>query len=143
MTTVAPELPPVAMWRIHALRLVFLLMATYMGFGIWQQILFEPEPWPLHRMMSKSMLGALAVVALLGVRYPLQMLPLMLFEIVWKTTYILAFYTPAWLANAVTPELQSLFESCIGIIVAYLFMPWRYFWARYFRYPSEPWRTPG
>ena len=35
------ELPHVAMWRIHMLRLGYLLIATVMGFVVWQHILFD------------------------------------------------------------------------------------------------------
>lgn len=138
-----PALPPVAMWQIHFLRLLFLLMALVMGTGVWGQMLFQPEPWPSSRIIAKSMLGALAVMSLLAVRYPLQMLPLMVFEIIWKTTFILLFFVPAWLKGAVPPDMQILFWECIGIVVAYLAVPWRYFWVRYFVQPSEPWRKAG
>lgn len=140
MTATNPTLPPVAMWRIHALRFLFLLMAVVMGTGVWGQMLFQPEPWPVSRIVAKSMLGALAVMSLLAVRYPLQMLPLMVFEIIWKTTFFLLFFVPAWLKGAVPPDMQILFWECIGIIVAYFIVPWRYFWVRYFGHPAEPWR---
>lgn len=138
----APELPPVAMWRIHMLRLAYLLMAGVMGPFVWQQVLFQIEPWPAPRIIAKSMLASLALLSLLGLRYPLQMLPLMLLETLWKTVAILLIILPAWLAHRMTPDMQVLFGECIGIVVVWLVMPWRYVWARYVRQPGEAWRSP-
>jgi len=131
------------MWRIHMLRLAYLLMAGVMGFFVWQQVLFETEPWPAPRIIAKSMLASLALLSVLGLRYPLQMLPLMLLETLWKTVAILLIILPAWLAHRMTPEMQVLFGECIGIVVVYLVMPWRYVGARYFRQPGEAWRSAG
>ena len=136
----APELPPVAMWRIHMLRIGYLLLAGVMGFYVWQQVRFETEPWPATRVIAKSMLASLALLCVLGLRYPLKMLPLMLLETLWKTVAILLIILPAWLAHRMTPDLEVLFSECIGIVVVYLVMPWRYVWARYFVQPGEPWR---
>lgn len=136
-----PELPPVALWRINAMRFLFLLMAVIMGSVVWQQLLFESTGWPVARGLSKSMLAALALMSLLGIRYPLQMLPLMLYEIAWKTVWLTAIALRAWLAGHWTADIQSLFEDCIGIVIAYFIVPWRYVWARYFRQPMEPMRS--
>jgi hypothetical protein len=136
----APDqlLPPVALWRINAMRFVFLLMALIMGSVVWQQLLFESADWPVARGLSKSMLAALALMALLGVRYPMQMLPLMLYEIAWKTVWIILIAGRAWLAGKWNADIESLFIDCIGIIIAYFIVPWRYVWAKYFAQPMEP-----
>jgi hypothetical protein len=134
------ELPPVSMWRIHLLRVGYLLIAAVMGIFVWQQVIFETSPWPASRVVAKSMLASLALLCVLGLKYPLQMLPLMLLETLWKTVAILLIILPAWVAGRITPDLQVLFWECVGIVVVYLVMPWRYVWARYIRQPGEPWR---
>lgn len=136
-----PTLPAVALWRINAMRFLFLLMAVFMGgLFVWPQLLFESADWDVMRGLAKSMLAALALLSLIGVRYPLQMLPLMLYEIVWKTIWLVLIAGRAWLAGKWTPGLESLFLDCIGIILAYFIIPWRYVWARYFAQPMEPLR---
>jgi hypothetical protein len=132
--------PTVAMWRINAMRFLFLLMALVMGSMVWQQLLFESADWPVMRGLAKSMLAALALMSLLGVRYPLQMLPLMLYEIAWKTIWIVLIAGRAWMAGKWTPDIEGLFTDCIGIVIAYFIVPWRYVWARYIMQPMEPLR---
>ena len=134
------QFPTVVLWRINAMRFVFLLMALIMGSFVWQQLLFESADWPVMRGLAKSMLAALALMSLLGVRYPLQMLPLMLYEIAWKTIWIVLIAGRAWLAGKWNADIDRLFYDCIGIAIAYFIVPWRYVWARYFAQPMEPLR---
>lgn len=139
----SPEIfiPPVATWRANAIRFIFLLMATIMGSIVWRQVLFESADWEWQRGLAKSMLAALALLSLWGVRYPMQMLPLMLYETAWKTIWIVLIAGRAWLNGKWTPEIEALFYDCIGIVIAYFVIPWRYVWARYVAQPMEPLRT--
>lgn len=134
-------LPPVATWRINAMRFLFLLMALLMGgMFVWPQLLFESANWELWRGAAKSMLAALALLSLWGVRYPMQMLPLMLYEIAWKSIWLTLIAGRAWMAGKWTPEIEGLFFDCIGIVIAYFIVPWRYVWAKYVAQPMEPLR---
>ncbi|MDE2560909.1 MAG: hypothetical protein KGL48_01560 [Sphingomonadales bacterium] len=135
-------LPSVALWRINAMRILFLLMALVMGSFVWSQLLFESADWPAVRGLAKSMLAALAMLSLLGVRYPLAMLPLMLFEIAWKTIWLVLIALRAWLAGRWTADIEALFGECIGIVVAYFIVPWRHAFARFVLAPMEPLRRP-
>jgi hypothetical protein len=133
--------PPVATWQINAMRFLFLLMAVIMGgMFVWPELLFESADWDVMRGLAKSMLAALALMSLLGVRYPMQMLPLMLYEIAWKTIWIVLIAGRAWMADKWTPDIEGLFFDCIGIVIAYFIVPWRYVWARYAAQPMEPLR---
>ena len=133
--------PPVALWRINAIRFLFLLMAVIMGgMFVWPQLLFESADWDVMRGLAKSMLAALAVMSLLGVRYPLQMLPLMLYEMLWKTVWIILIAGRAWMAGKWNADIEGLFYDCIGIVIAFFIVPWRYIWARYVVQPMEPLR---
>jgi hypothetical protein len=137
------QFPAVATWRINAMRLVFLLMAVVMGSAVWRQLLFESADWSWERGLAKSMLAALALMSLLGVRYPLQMLPLMLYEMAWKTVWIVFIALRAWLEGNWNADIEELFFDCVGIVIAYFIVPWRYIWTRYFAQPMEPLRQKG
>lgn len=136
----AAAAPPVALWRVNSIRFLFLLMAVVMGGAVWQQLLFDYAQWDLMRGLAKSMLAALALLSLLGVRYPMQMLPLMLYEMTWKTVWILLIAGRAWLDGQWTAAIDGLFYECIGIVIAFVIMPWGYVWARFAVQPMEPLR---
>ncbi len=134
--------PSVALWRINAMRFLFLLIAVVMGgMSVWPQLLFQSADWDVMHGLAKSMLAALAVMSLIGVRYPLQMLPLMLYEMLWKTVWIILIAGRAWMAGKWNADIEGLFYDCIGIVIAFFIVPWPYVWARYFAQPMEPLRV--
>lgn len=90
------------------------------------------------------MLAALALLSLLGIRYPLQMLPLMLYEMAWKVIWMASIALPAWASDQMTAGIADLFFECVGVVVLLFVIPWRYVWARYVKQPTEPWtRQPS
>lgn len=133
--------PAVALWRINLLRFSFLLMALVMGSSVWYRLLFQSANLPGPQGLARSLLAALALLSLLGVRYPMQLLPLMLYEVAWKTIWMGLIALPALLNNRMTPDIESLFYNCVGIVIVYFVMPWRYVWIRYLKQPMEPWRN--
>ena len=57
------------------------------------------------------MLAALALLSLLGVRYPLQLLPLMLYEIAWKTIWLVFIAMRAWLAGKWNADIEAAYSG--------------------------------
>jgi hypothetical protein len=127
------------MWQVHLLRLSYLLIAAVMGSFVWYQLFFESADWNMDRGRGKALLAGLALLSLWGLRYPIQMLPLMLFELAWKTIWILLIALPSWLEGRLTPDIETMFYECIGVLFVYVVIPWPYVWNRYIIQPSEPW----
>jgi hypothetical protein len=87
------------------------------------------------------MLRDFSLLSGLGLRYPLQMLPLLLWELLWKMIWMVRIAPPLWLAGKVD---QSLIENSFLIAFGALLLvviPWRYVMAHYLRRPGEPWRA--
>jgi len=98
-------------------------------------------PDPVARGMIPAILGGLWVMALIGIRYPLKMVPILLFEFVWKLIWLLRFGLPQWLAGTGSPRLSEdmwgigLFPLVFGFVI-----PWGYVWRHYVKAPAERWR---
>ncbi len=93
--------------------------------------------------MGSSLLGALALLSLLGLRYPLQMLPLLLFEMVWKAIWLLFFALPLWRDHQMdAATAESARATLMGVIVP-LVIPWPYVFAHYLRKPGDRWTAGG
>lgn len=128
----------IAMWRVNALRILFLLMAFFMGSMLWAQLIFGFADLDAMDGVATALLAALSLLSLLGIRYPIKMLPLMLFEMAWKTVWLIFIAARSWLADSWSPELENVFYQCIGIVIVFVIMPWRHVWATYFTPPMEP-----
>ena len=94
------------------------------------------------RGVVRSLLGAVSLLAVLGIRYPLKMLPLLFFELVWKSTWVVAFGLPLWSAHQLDPDARETMKACfMGIVLFPLVLPWRYVLAAYVRVPGDRWGT--
>jgi hypothetical protein len=123
---------------------LYLLRANYLIWVVGGLFLALPpllDPAPAARGMVDSMFGGLWVMGVLGLRYPLQMLPIFLFEFIWKTIWLLAFGLPQWFGGGGSPRLtEDLIAIGNGPILFGLIIPWGYVWRHYVRRPAERWR---
>ena len=77
--------------RLYLLRAMYLFIAVGLVLTVWPAIIAPPNTTANASTVVRSLLGALAVLCLLGLRYPLQMLPLLLFELLWKVIWVRSF----------------------------------------------------
>jgi hypothetical protein len=125
--------------RLHLLRAGYLLIAAGLGLTIWPEILHH-QPWALMRGVVVCMLGAMSLLALLGLRYPLRMLPLLFFELGWKTLWLLAVALPAWSANRLDAgTAETAFECLIAVLILAV-IPWDYVVRNYITGAGDAWR---
>jgi hypothetical protein len=132
----------VSIVRLYVLRATYLLIVVGLGLTIWPGVLNPPANLEHYRGVVRSLLAAVSLLAALGLRYPLQMLPLLLFELVWKTTWVLAFGLPLWLGDRFDPATRETWNSCLmGLVIFPLAIPWRYVLETYVKAPGARWRN--
>ena len=86
------------------------------------------------------MLLALALCSALGVRYPLQMLPLLFFELLWKVIWLTAVALPLWRADQLDADTLDTVKACLaGVVLCPIVIPWPYVWANYVVRPGDRW----
>lgn len=144
MASISPATIPqttgsdVSLARLYVLRATYLLLVVGLGAMIVPPLL---DHGPTARGVIASLLGALWLLAFLGLRYPLQMLPLLLFEFTWKTIWLLDFGLQQWLTGMRAPSFDDDFKPiAMGVIIMAFVIPWGYVWRRYIKQPSERWR---
>lgn len=128
-------------WRLNVLRFFYVLIALGLGIGVWTQLLEATPDWPLMRGVAKSLFAALALLCVLGVRQPVRMLPMLVFEVAWKVIWLSLIALPAWRAGLMSADQQRTFWECIGIVVVIALLPWRYVWRTFVAGPADPWRA--
>lgn len=131
----------VSTFRLYLLRAMYALIAIGLGLTIWPQIVSAPftaDP----KSVIRALLGALALLSVLGIRYPLKMLPLLMFELLWKVIWVVASALPMWLGRGLDDYASETFFACLmGIVLVLLVMPWGYAYALLISARGEPWHA--
>ena len=129
----------VSTFRLYLLRAMYLFMAAGLAIFELPRLL---HPGNLSRLDSVvlSVLGAFAFLAVLGIRYPLKMLPLLLFELLWKSIWVLAFGLPLLLSGGLDSNTTETLTACLmGVVLVPLVTPWGYVLEHYLRAPGARW----
>jgi len=133
--------PALSTVRLHVMRAAYGIIALGLFAMIWPLLLTQSEGVEHMRGVTWSLLGAVSVLALVGVRYPVQMLPLLLFELLWKTIWLLAIGLPQRLAGTMGPGEAATWIDCIvGVVLCVIAIPWRYVLSQYVLRRGDPWR---
>jgi hypothetical protein len=103
------------------------------------------EPWTLTLCpwngVGTSLLAALSLLALLGLRYPLKMLPLLFFEITWKSIWLIAVALPVWAARSrIDADMAQTIQACLMAVIFLFVIPWRYVFTSFVRQAGDRWR---
>ncbi len=131
----------VSTFRLYLLRATYLLIFVGLGSEIWPGIIQHAKAWDLMHGVASSLLAAMSLLVVLGIRYPLQMLPLLLFELLWKSIWLIAIALPLWSANQLDANTMETVKACVmGIVLFPIVIPWPYVLANYVRKPGDRWR---
>ena len=129
----------VSLTRLYVLRATYLLLVVGLGAMILPPLLSHQ---PMVRGVIPSLLGALWLLAFLGLRYPLQMLPLLMFEFAWKAIWLLDFGLAQWWSGRHPPTFaEDFFSIGLGVILMPLVIPWGHVWRQYVHRSGTRWRT--
>src|SRR5690349_12028349 len=125
--------------RLNLLRAMYLYMFVGLAVFKWPGILNPPPGLSNAGSVVGSVLGAISLLALLGVRYPLKMLPLLFFEFLWKALWVAGWGLPLALTQQLSPEAQQTLIACLmGVVLVPLVTPWGYVFKQYVQAPGDP-----
>jgi len=136
----APETTDVSLPRLYALRAGYLLLVVGLGLTIWPGMIHHETSWTLMQGVVHCMLAALSALALLGLRYPLRMLPLLFFELAWKSIWLIAVALPLWSAHRMDADTAETARECLMAAVFVIVIPWPYVFSNYLAKAGDRWR---
>lgn len=135
-----PSIDGVSTWRLNLLRAMYALMSFGLATYVWPNLVSHSSDWAISHGHLGALLSAIGLLSFLGLRYPLRMLPIMLFELAWKSIWVIAIAGPLWLRNEMTADLwRSAAEIGFGVVAIPAVIPWRYVYEAYLRAPPERW----
>jgi hypothetical protein len=122
----------VSTFRLTVMRIVFLLNFVFLGFDAFPELIRLAGSWDPLKGVAFSCWATLALLSALGVRYPLKMVPLLLFQFVYKVIWLVAIYLPGMAtATGLLPIMAG------GALVDLAVIPWPYVLATFVRAPSD------
>ena len=130
----------VSLFRLYTLRVAYLTMAGGLGAYVWPTVIRHTSQFGATRGIQFSLLAGIGAVAALGLRYPVQMLPILLFELTWKVIYLLAFALPLWSAHQITEAVADDIKSVAAVVILIPLIPWRYVFAHYVLKHGDRWK---
>jgi len=132
-------MPDVSPLRLYAFRAGYLLLVVGLGLVVWPGVIHHDTPWSLSGGVVKCMLAAMSALAVIGLRYPLRMLPLLFFELAWKSIWLLVVARPAWAAHTMDADTLETAYECLMAVVFVVVIPWRYVVAAFATQPGDRW----
>ncbi len=130
----------VSLFRLYGLRAMYLFIAAGLGVYLWPGVLDPAKHWELMQGQASCMLAAFSLLCVLGLRYPLQMLPVLLWEVVWKTLWLAIVPMPQWMAGHVDESIKPSIFACSMVVLVYIAIPWRYVFVHYVKAGGDRWR---
>ncbi len=126
-------------WRLNVMRVGYFVMGVGLVVFRWPELL-GGGPWELKEGTVLTMLFAMSVLALLGLRYPQRMLPILLFEVGWKLTWLGVVALPLWLDGDLTGATREQAATVLWVAIVIAVIPWRHVLRQYVLARGERWR---
>jgi hypothetical protein len=130
----------VSLFRLYLLRALYLLVVVGLGIVIWPGIIHHETPWKLMEGTVNCMLAAFSLLCAVGLRYPLKMLPVLFWEIIWKTLWLGLVALPQWLSGHVDEAIVPSIFACSFVVLFYIAVPWSYVRKQYVTEHTDRWR---
>ena len=137
---VSPCASPLPLYRLHLMRAGYAFMGIGLAVTKWQVIIHHDASWTLQQSVIDCLLTAMSLLALLGLRYPIKLLPLMVFESTWKLLWLGVVALPAALAGDMSAAMDDVVFACALVVVILAVTPWRFAWRQYATAQGDPWR---
>ncbi|MBQ0897060.1 hypothetical protein KBX37_28920 [Micromonospora sp. U56] len=140
ITAAAPAIhPDLSLTRLHLMRAGYLLMGVGLALVKWP-LLPDVATLPLYEGVTLCMLTAMSLLAFLGLRYPVKLLPVLLFESLWKLFWLALVALPQAITGDLDAATTETVVSCSLVVVILAVLPWRYVWRNYVRATGTRWR---
>ncbi len=130
------ELP---LWRLNLMRVGYAFMGVGLALVRWPDVIAYDRSTPLFEGIVAVLLTAMSLLAFLGLRYPVRLLPILLFECLWKVIWLSVVALPAVLAGTVDEAMREVIVSCSLVVVVAAVVPWRYVGQRYVLARGDRW----
>jgi hypothetical protein len=128
------------LYRLHLMRAGYLLMGLGLAVVKWPLVVHGAATMPLFEGVVACLLTAMSLLAFLGLRYPVKLLPVLLFEAAWKVIWLAVVAAPRAVAGDLDEATRDVLINCSLVVVIVAVIPWRYAWHAYVTATGDRWR---
>jgi len=125
--------------QLHLMRAGYLLMVAGLALKKWP-LLPDAHTMPLYEGVAVCILVAVSLLAFLGLRYPVKLLPVLLFESAWKPLWLGLVALPRALDGTMDKATSDIAFNCSFVVLILAVTPWAYVWRTYVRATGDRWR---
>jgi len=119
---------------------VLYALTSLLALSMWPYMIDPGELIDPVEGVGDAFWTAISTLAVLGIRYPLSMLPLLFLQFAYKLVWLVFVAWPLWQAGQLDPASDQLFRSmAIGVALDLVLVPWLYA-ARRYALPVFNWR---
>ena len=128
---------PVSLIRLYLMRALYLILCVGLGSSVWPGIIHR-NAWsdPLQAV-AVCFWAALSLLAALGIRYPLKMLPLLLLQLAYKSIWLVAVGLPLHSAGKTSGLMPVML---MGVAFDLICIPWVYLFESFIKSPGDRWK---
>ncbi|QJY50952.1 hypothetical protein HOP40_27225 [Pseudonocardia broussonetiae] len=126
--------------RLNVMRFGYAFMGVGLAIVKWPILIQDAPSFPALEAALICLLTGMSLLALLGLRYPVRMLPILLLDVVFKAIWFAAVALPHLVADDMDAATSDLLFSCSFVVILLVVIPWGYVWRRYVRAPGDAWR---
>ena len=124
--------------NIYLLRLLYFLVVVFVARDSWTVILTHQGSWDYLQAVAYCVWAAYATLSVVGLIRPLKMLPIVLFEIFYKSIWLIIVAYPLWSKNQlVGSPAEQLTYAFLWLPLPLLAVPWPYVFRNYFSLPKR------
>lgn len=126
-------------WRLNVMRVGYFVMWFGLTVTKWPKLVAH-DSWELEEGTVLAMLVAMSVLALLGLRYPQRMLPILLFEVGWKLIWLGTVALPLWLDGDLTGATRERASAVLWVVIIVAVVPWGHVVRQFVLARGDRWR---
>jgi hypothetical protein len=124
--------------QIYLLRLVFTLTFLFVGMDSWSTIVSHEGEWKPLSAVAFSVWAAYSTLSVLGIMKPLKMLPIIAFQIFYKTIWLIIVAYPLWSSGTLHgSDIEPMTKAFLWILLPIVAMPWAYFFRSFIRIRAQ------
>lgn len=113
--------------NLYLMRLVWLLILVFVGRDSWTHIAAHQGQWEPLEGVAWTVWAAFACFGVLGILHPVRMIPLMLFEVLYKLLWLAVVAYPLWAEGALAGSpVEGIAHAFAWVVLPIISIPWPY-----------------